>query len=193
MHRIVAAAAVLMAAGTPALAQAPGSRPVVSPAPVPVERLPPVIQMEAIALELAPGTQGIVTLSGPYSQVILGNVEIADALPKSDTVVVVQGKKAGVTDMLIMRQDKLIQRVNITVGSSRPGNRIYTHSPSLDVHEYTTYECNPVCIRVFDPLARRSAGSSVAPGQPGIAVGQPGQPSPGGSINVILPPPPPAQ
>lgn len=143
-----------------------------------------------LTLSLQPGTQGMVTINAPFTQLTLGDVAIADALPKSETVIVVQAKKPGFTDLLIMRHDRLVQRVNIVVGAGANANRIYAHSPGKDVHEYTAYDCNPVCVRVFDPLARRS-GQAPA-GEPGVGTVLGGQ-GQGGSITVVLPPPPPSQ
>lgn len=162
-----------------ALAQTPAQRPVQSPPayadrPVPSTAVP----MDPMKLELFPGTQGIVTLNQPYSQVMLGDVAIADALPKSDTVIVVQGKKPGVTDLIIMRQDKLVQRIGIVVSAARQENRVYIHQPGRSLHEYTSYECNPVCVRVADPFQRGTGNQQeqrpiiIVPsdiGQPGSA------------------------
>lgn len=188
-------AAVLMA--STALAQTPPAtgpaRVTTSPPPVYGERLPPVRQMENITIELQPGTQGMVTLDQPYSQITLGSIEIADALPKSDTVIVVQGKKAGFTDMFIMRQDKLVQKVGIIVSpapASRAPNRVFVHSPyqqgrAGNLQEYTSYECNPVCTRVADPFQRGTGNPEEK--RPIIVVpsdfGQPGS----GGIQTIQP------
>lgn len=144
-------------------------------------------------LELLPGTQGMVTVKETYTQVLLGNVEIADALPKSDTVIVVQGKKAGYTDLLIMKNAKLIQKIGIVVSpaaASRTANRVFMHSPQqgnrTNLHEYTAYECNPVCVRVADPFQRGTGNPQQVP--PIVLVppdiGQAG----GSGIQVIQPP-----
>lgn len=190
---VIGAAVAVIVVGAVSAQQRPAQRqaPVVtqSPEPAYADRpvAPPAAPMEPLTLELHPGTQGIVTLNQPYSQVLLGDVAIADALPKSDTVIVVQGKKPGFTDLIIMRQDKLVQKIAIVVGAARQANRVYMHSPGRNLHEYTSYECPPggACVRVADPFQRGTGNQQT---QPIVVVptdiGQPGS----SGIQVVTPP-----
>jgi pilus assembly protein CpaC len=52
----------------------------------------------------------------PYTRALIGNPDIADIVPISDTAVYVLGKKAGTTSLTLYNRDNLIAVVDVVVG-----------------------------------------------------------------------------
>jgi pilus assembly protein CpaC len=52
----------------------------------------------------------------PYTRALIGNPEIADIVPLSDTSVYVLGKKPGTTSLTLYNRDQLIAVVDVVVG-----------------------------------------------------------------------------
>lgn len=132
-------------------------------------------QESVIQVELQPGGQHVITLTGPFDSVSVGNPEVVDVLPKSDRVMVMAGKKAGSADVIAFRDAKPVFKATVFVSEGRSTAKVYSHTKK-GVENYIAYECNPVCQRIKDEFA-------LAPAQPIVVEG-------GGNstINVIMPP-----
>lgn len=133
-----------------------------------------------VRIDLQPGGQQVITLTGPFDSVSVGNPEVADVLPKSDRVLVVAGKTAGSADIIAFRDAKPVFTATVVVSQGRPTAKVYSHTKK-GVENYIAYECNPVCQRIEDKFATAPQSAIVIEG--GAASSS--------NLNVILPPPAP--
>ena len=132
-------------------------------------------------IQMRPGSQHILNLSEPFTSVSVGNPDVVDVMPKSNQVLLIVARRSGSSDIVLFFDSKPIYSATAAVGLPRPEGRVYSHGKRL-VHEYWSYECNPVCVRVTD----RHEGA--VPPPPIIVEGG----SSSSTINVLMPPAPPA-
>lgn len=162
MRAMVLAAAIVAGVGTAASAEA--YRDVVS---------------------VAQGLQTILQFTEPFSAASVGNPEIIDAMPRSDRIIVVQGKTPGVTDILTFYDGKVVRHITVTVYPATAAGKVITHNKKT-LSEYTAYSCTAGnCSRMKDDFEGRdvilfgpggapigvstTGGVTTGPGQPNYA------------------------
>jgi Pilus formation protein N terminal region len=102
-------------------------------------------------IDIRRGFAVLVRMPSPFFGVIVGDPAIADVVPRSDRLIVVNGRSVGVTNVLALNDvGEPIASVVITV-SGQEGSKIYSHAKPR-VGEYWAYQCAPICVRVGDPL-----------------------------------------
>jgi pilus assembly protein CpaC len=79
-----------------------------------------------------------IKLNDPFSTAVVGSPEIADVLPMSDTVLYIQGKKVGATNIAVFDMDKdlvAIVDVNVTIDTEQIAKNIRSsvESPGIRV------------------------------------------------------------
>ena len=67
-------------------------------------------------LEVPVNKSQVLRSDQPYTKALIGNPDIADIVPISDTSVYVLGKKTGTTSLTLYNRDKLIAVVDVVVG-----------------------------------------------------------------------------
>jgi hypothetical protein len=97
----------------------------------------------------------------PFASVVSGNTKVAEAVPgQTDRVLVITSKPEveGQTNFLLVdRNGQEVGNVVVTVAYPeqprvREGNKVEVHNKRSNLAGYTNYICNPICIRVADPL-----------------------------------------
>jgi hypothetical protein len=89
----------------------------------------------------------------PFASVLAGNPKVADAVTgATDRVLVITSKAEGQTNFLLV--DGSGQEVgNVVVTVSNPGsNKVVVHNKINNLAGYTNYACDPICVRVADPM-----------------------------------------
>lgn len=137
-------------------------------------------------IELRQGSQTTLTVLSPFSSVAITDVEVADALPRSDRVLILQAKKPGSTDITIFSDATNMFHGRIVVSQPLIGGTVYLHDHRR-VGEYTAYQCNPVCFRTDDKFQRNAPPEFVVVGGGGSSASATSGPT------IIMPPaaPPP--
>jgi Flp pilus assembly secretin CpaC len=109
--------------------------------------LQPSFGAEAIsdAIELTIDFAKIVTVDQPVSTIVIGNVGIADAALGDDQTIVLTGKAAGTTNMIVLdRSGKEIAHSTIRVASdTRHVTTIFRGK------QRQTFSCAPICEQVI--------------------------------------------
>lgn len=104
---------------------------------------------ERQTLGLSQGLQAVVTFREAFSSASVGDPEIIDALPRSDRTLIVAGRKAGTSDILVFIDGKPLYQITVNVtGPATPG-KVFNHN-QRNLGEYTAYSCNPICTRADD-------------------------------------------
>ena len=97
----------------------------------------------------------------PFASVVPGNTRVADAVPgATDRVLVITSKPVeGETNFLLVdASGQEVGNVAVTVTNPpnpqpiREGKNVVIHNKIDNLAGYTNYICNPVCIRVGDPM-----------------------------------------
>jgi hypothetical protein len=167
---------VLLIGGAYAQQQQPGlSRPATSGQGITARPAPGQVEAKLSSesrdvMEMRPGAQTVVHLGGTFSSITVGDPEVADVLPRSDRVFVVNARKVGVTDITVFDNSVYIYKFTVSVGAAQQRAVVRAHGKGK-LHEYYAYECNPICTRVKDDLE--------------------GPPPQTHTIQVLVPPPPP--
>ena len=95
-------------------------------------------------------------LPKPFASVVSGNTNIAAAVQGStDRVLVInsQPDAQGQTNFLLVDRDgREVGNIVVTVQSDREPNKVVIHNKKDNVAGYTNYICNPICVRVGDPM-----------------------------------------
>ena len=95
----------------------------------------------------------------PFASVVAGNTNIAEAVPgQTDRVLVITSKPEveGQTNFLLVDgSGQEVGNVVVTVTNPEPvrqANKVVVHNKINNLPGYTNYICNPICIRVKDPM-----------------------------------------
>ena len=97
----------------------------------------------------------------PFASVVAGNTKIAEAVPsQTDRVIVItsKGEVEGQTNFLLVdRSGQEVGNVVVTVAYPeqplvREANKVVVHNKKDNLAGFTNYICNPICIRVGDPM-----------------------------------------
>lgn len=128
------------------------------------------------------GAQAVLQFAEPFSAASIGNMDVIDAMPRSDRVIVVQGKQAGVTDILTFYDGKVVRHISVTVRPPNIAGKVITHNKK-NLSEYTAYSCSPgTCARMKDDFEGKDV-ILFGPGGTVIGVGTTGT-----SVNTLSPP-----
>jgi len=101
----------------------------------------------------------------PFASVVAGNTNIAEAVPGQNNRVLVitskgaaEGKPAveGQTNFLLVDgSGQEVGNVAVTVTNPEPvrqPNKVVVHNKINNLPGFTNYICNPICVRVADPM-----------------------------------------
>jgi hypothetical protein len=94
----------------------------------------------------------------PFTNVQSGNPDVAVAVPSgSDRVLVITSKAVeGQTNFLLLNGNgQEVGNVIVVVATpdpERPANKVVVHNKLNNLAGFTNYVCNPICIRVPDPM-----------------------------------------
>jgi Pilus formation protein N terminal region len=97
----------------------------------------------------------------PFASVVGGNTKIAEAVPsQTDRVLVITSKPdvEGQTNFLLVdRSGQEVANVVVTVAYPerepvREAHKVVVHNKKDNLAGFTNYICNPICIRVGDPM-----------------------------------------
>jgi glucose/arabinose dehydrogenase len=97
----------------------------------------------------------------PFASVVSGNTKVAEAVPgQTDRVLVITSKAdvEGQTNFLLVdRSGQEVANVVVTVAYPeqalvRQGSKVEVHNKRSNLAGFTNYICNPICIRVADPM-----------------------------------------
>jgi glucose/arabinose dehydrogenase len=94
----------------------------------------------------------------PFASVVSGNTKVAEAVPgRTDRVLVITSKEVeGQTNFLLVDGNgQEVGNVVVTVASPelvRAPNKVVVHNKINNLPGYTNYICNPICVRVADPM-----------------------------------------
>lgn len=106
-------------------------------------------------ISVGQGLQTVLQFSEAFSAASVGNPEIVEAVPRSDRIIVIQGKLPGMTDILTFYDGKVQRHVTVTVYPSTAAGKVITHNKK-NLTEYTAYSCSPGnCSRMKDDFEGR--------------------------------------
>jgi Pilus formation protein N terminal region len=94
----------------------------------------------------------------PFASVVPGNTNVADAVPgPTNRVLVITSKPVeGETNFLLVDgSGQEVGNVFVTVTYPervREGAKVVIHNKKDNLAGYTNYICNPICVRVADPM-----------------------------------------
>lgn len=129
------------------------------------------------------GLQTILQFSEAFGSASVGDPNVLDAIPRSDRIIVLQGKQAGHTDILVFIDGKPLRHITVTVQPTVAAGKVITHNKK-SLTEYTAYSCNPSCTRMKDdfegkdvilfgpggtPIGVSTTGGITTGGQPNFA------------------------
>jgi Pilus formation protein N terminal region len=93
-----------------------------------------------------------------FASVTSGNTNVAEAVPgQRDRVLIITSKSVpGQTNFLLLDGNgQEVGNVIVIVANpdpERPANKVVVHNKLNNLAGYTNYLCNPICIRVPDPM-----------------------------------------
>jgi hypothetical protein len=129
------------------------------------------------------GLQTVLQFTEPFSSASVGDPTILDAIPRSDRLIVLQGKQSGQTDILVLIDGRPLRHITVTVQPGIAGGKVVAHNKK-NLSEYTAYSCNPSCTRMKDdfegkdiilfgpggtPIGISTTGGVTTGGQPNFA------------------------
>lgn len=127
------------------------------------------------------GLQTILQFAEPFGSASVGDPTVIDAMPRSDRMIVLQGKQAGQTDILVFIDGRPLRHITVTVQPAVAAGKVITHNKK-SLTEYTAYSCNPSCTRMKDDFEGKDVILFGAGGVP-IGVSTTGGITTGGAPN----------
>lgn len=143
--------------------------------------IPAQAQVVKEQIVIQQGLQTVLQFTEPFASASVGDPTVLDAIPRSDRVIVLQGKLAGHTDILVFIDGRPLRHIAVTVQPGTPGGKVITHNKK-NLTEYTAYSCNPSCTRMKDEFEGKDI---ILFGPGGTAIGVS---STGSSVNTVFPP-----
>lgn len=136
-------------------------------------------------ISVGQGLQTVLQFSDPFSAASVGDPNVLDAMPRSDRIIVIQGKTPGVTDILTFYDGRVQRQIQVTVYPATAAGKVITHNKK-NLSEYTAYSCSPGnCSRMKDDFEGKdtiifgpggvpigvstTGGLTTGPGQPNYA------------------------
>lgn len=95
------------------------------------------------------GLQTVLNFTEPFGAVSVGDPTVLDAMPRSDRTIVLQGKTAGHTDILVFIDGRPLRHITVTVQPTVASGKVIAHNQK-NLTDYTAYSCNPACTRMKD-------------------------------------------
>ena len=104
------------------------------------------------SVQLTPGFSRLLRFDRPIKTVVVGNPEIVDARAQTDRAIVLVGKAAGITNLIVLDEATREVLSTLVVVGARDAGKVVIHArPRL--HEYWAYRCTEDnCVRVEDRL-----------------------------------------
>jgi hypothetical protein len=118
------------------------------------------------------GAQTVLQFAEPFSAASVGDTNVIDAMPRSDRVIVIQGKQTGVTDLLAFFDGKAVRHITVTVTPPNVAGKVLTHNKK-NLSDYMSYSCSAgTCARMKDDTFESDV-LLFGPGGTVIGVGNP--------------------
>jgi glucose/arabinose dehydrogenase len=137
-------------------------QPAASQQPAPSQQPAAAQQVQATHyISMPPGFSIRYESPRPFASVVSSNPKIAEAVPsQTDRVLVITSKPdvEGQTNFLLVdRSGQEIGNVVVTIAYPeqplvREANKVVVHNKKDNLAGFTNYICNPICIRVGDPM-----------------------------------------
>ena len=137
-------------------------QPAASQQPAPSQQRAAAQQVQATHyISMPPGFSIRYESPRPFASVVAGNTKIAEAVPsQTDRVIVITSKPEveGQTNFLLVdRNGQEVGNVVVTVAYPerelvREAHKVVVHNKKDNLAGFTNYICNPICIRVGDPM-----------------------------------------
>jgi Flp pilus assembly secretin CpaC len=110
--------------------------------------------LATVNLKLEVGFSKQWTAPAPYASVIPGDIEIVDAMAGvTNRDVVIVAKKEGYTNLLLLDGEGVqVANVMLQVGTPLPQKQIRVHNKKDNLIAYSSYQCNPICVRREDKM-----------------------------------------
>jgi Flp pilus assembly secretin CpaC len=106
----------------------------------------PVLASDAIGVGI--GQVSVVRSKVAIATLVVGDPAIADVVAEGENAVLVFGKKAGRTDLVLMGKDhSLLRRSPIVVGASAAGDAIIVRRPGANGIAQDAWVCAPACTK----------------------------------------------
>src|SRR5689334_18713877 len=103
--------------------------------------VPAQAQVVKEQITIQQGLQTILQFTEPFGSASVGDPTVLDAIPRSDRIIVLQGKLAGHTDILIFIDGRPLRHITVTVQPTVAAGKVITHNKK-SLTEYTAYSCN---------------------------------------------------
>jgi hypothetical protein len=123
-------------------------------------------------VELHAGYTRLLRFEKPISTVAIGNPDIAAAMVSTDRSLLITGKAAGTTNLLIL--DGIggeVLNATLVVTPNRSASAAVSINSSKELHAHHVYRCNPICTLVgrvtppsSAPLAEPSSSDQTSTG-----------------------------
>ena len=131
--------------------------------------------------------QGVVEFKEPFGSASVGDPTRVDLLPKSDRIIVLQGKLPGLTDVLTFVDGHVQRHITVVVQpeplAGEAGRVVLMHNQK-NLSEVDAYICNPTCARV----PRGGSPGELPRGDPGFGTPGGGPIAPPGQSGLLVPP-----
>lgn len=132
------------------------------------------------------GLQLVLHFTEPFSAASVGDPRIVDAIPRSDRIIIVQGKEPGITDIVTIADGKVVRQIAVTVTPPSAAGKVLTHNKK-NLSEYTAYSCTGTsCARTKDDYEGKDI-ILFGPGGTAIGVSTSGSAASSGVLQQIAP------
>jgi len=116
------------------------------------------------SITIRQGQLTVLQFSQAFTEVIVADTTVLDALPKGNQAIVLQAKKPGLTDVLMLDNSGAQRQITVTVQPLQPifpAGLVLTHNKTK-LSLYTAYICNPICRRADDPFECESCAQTTS-------------------------------
>ena len=144
---------------------------------------------DALSVEL--NGARIVKLDAPASDIIIANPNIADVTVQTPNRLVIIGKKAGVTRLIVMSDGAVTMETQVVVAMKNASSQVSVFAPDGDNVNESQFSCNDRCTLVEGTARIKGGGGGGGGGGEGTGpilaeptVDQLPPPSPGGGADV---------
>jgi hypothetical protein len=104
------------------------------------------------SITIRQGQLTVLQLSEAFTEVLVADPAVLDALPKGNQTIVLQAKQPGLTDVLLFGSSGAQRQITVAVQTTVPAGMVLTHNKKDKLSLYTAYVCDPICRRASDPF-----------------------------------------